>query len=637
MTPLNAVNPLPATDRRFMSGNEAVALGAWEAGCRVAAAYPGTPSTEILEYASGHRDMYTEWSINEKVSLEVAIGASLAGSRALCAMKHVGLNVASDALMTQTLVGVKGGLVIAVADDVGLSSSQNEQDSRFWGRFAHVPILEPADAQEAHDMTMFAFELSERFGTPVILRMTTRVCHVKGVVVPGGERREHILPGGFEKDPARLVMTPANARHRIPLMYQREEQMQQYTEECELNRLTDGDDRRIGFVASGPAYMHVREAFPDAPVLKLGLSYPPPMEKIRELAGQVERLVVVEEVEPVLETEIKAAGIAVTGKEILPRIGELAPQVLRPAIAGLLGEESEPEAPPAPAAPPAKAPEVKLDPATGIQVFPRPPTMCVACPHLGIYYCLSKIKNTSISGDIGCYTLGAGEPWNALDTTICMGASMGVALGLDKGRTEEDEDKKIIAVIGDSTFMHMGMQGLLDITYNQGNVTILLLDNRAVGMTGGQFNPASGRDIHGEEALQVDFRKICEALGVKPERIHEVNPYELPVLFKALREEVKVPEPSVIITNQPCVLVEFYGAQPALTVDEEKCTGCGNCLDVGCPAIFVTRRETVVKPNGKEKELAFVDIDTAACTGCNLCPKTCGPDAIVPLEGFSRQ
>lgn len=618
-----------------MSGNEAVARGAWEAGCRVAAAYPGTPSTEILEYASQHRDMYTEWSINEKVSLEVAIGASLAGSRALCAMKHVGLNVASDALMTQTLVGVKGGLVIVVADDVGLSSSQNEQDSRHWGRFAHVPVLEPSDAQEAHDFTIFAFELSEQFDTPVILRLTTRICHVKGVVTQG-QRSEHINESGFEKNPSRLVMTPANARHRIPVMYQREQQLQAYSEACEFNQLTEGSDRRVGFITSGPAFMHVQEAFPDAPVLKLGLSYPLPMEKIRALAEQVDQLVIAEEVEPILEQEIKAAGIQVLGKEILPRIGELAPQVLRPAIAALLGDEVAEEPEPAPSLA-VKPVEVKLDPATGIKLFPRPPTMCVACPHLGIYYCLSKVKNTNISGDIGCYTLGAGEPWNALDTTICMGASMGVALGMDKGRVEADKNKRIIAVIGDSTFMHMGMQGLLDITYNQGNVTILLLDNQAVGMTGGQLNPASGRDIHGEEALQVDFRKICEALGVKPERIHEVNPYELPVLFKALRQEVKIPEPSVIITNQPCVLVDFYGAQPALTVVDDKCTGCGNCLDVGCPAIFVTRRETVVKPNGKEKELAFVNIDTAACTGCDLCPKTCAPDAIVPLEGFSRQ
>lgn len=632
---MNAVNPLPKADKRFMSGNEAVARGAWEAGCRVAAAYPGTPSTEILEYASQFPEMYSEWSINEKVSLEVAIGASLAGSRALCAMKHVGLNVASDALMTQTLIGVDGGLVIAVADDVGLSSSQNEQDSRFWGRFAHVPVLEPADAQEAYEMTRFAFELSERFSTPVILRLTTRICHVKGVVSPG-ERIDVIRSQGFVKDPVRYVMTPGNARHRIPMMYQREEEMQRYSETCELNRQREGSDRRVGFITSGPVFMHLQEACPDAPMLKLGMSYPVPIEQIRAFAKTVDQLVVAEEVEPILETEIKAAGIAILGKEILPRIGELAPQVLRPAIARLLGEEVVDEAP-APTAVELKAPPMKIDPATGVNLFPRPPTMCVACPHLGIYYCLSKIKNTSISGDIGCYTLGAGHPWNALDTTISMGASMGVALGLDKGRVEADKNKKVVAVIGDSTFMHMGMQGLLDITYNRGNVTILLLDNRAVGMTGGQFNPASGRDIHGEESMQVDFRKLCEALGVKPERIHEVNPYELPVLFKAMRDETKINDTSVIITNQPCVLVEFYGAKPAFTVDEEKCTGCKNCLDLGCPAIHVTRRETVVKPNGKEKELAFVNIDTGACTGCDLCPKTCAPDAILPMADFIRQ
>ncbi|MCG8429083.1 MAG: thiamine pyrophosphate-dependent enzyme, partial [Chromatiales bacterium] len=521
MTTLNAVNPLPAADRQFMSGNEAVARGAWEAGCRVAAAYPGTPSTEILEYASQYSDMYSEWSINEKVSLEVAIGASLAGSRALCAMKHVGLNVASDALMTQTLVGVEGGLVIAVADDVGLSSSQNEQDSRFWGRFAHVPILEPADAQEAYEFTKYAFELSEQFDVPVILRMTTRICHVKGVVTPG-ERVEFAVETGFKKDPSRLVMTPANAKHRIPLMFEREEQIKPFSNEHELNFVKEGSDKRVGYVTSGPTFMHVQEAFPDAPLIKLGLSYPVPIEKIREFAKQVDQLVVVEEVEPILETELKAAGIEVLGKEILPRIGELSPNVLRPAIAGLLGEEYEAPEEPAALTPVQKPVEVELK--VGANLFPRPPTMCVACPHLGIYYCLSKIKKTSISGDIGCYTLGAGHPWNALDTTICMGASMGVALGLDKGRVEADKDKKIIGVIGDSTFMHMGMQGLLDITYNKGNVTILLLDNRAVGMTGGQYNPASGRDIHGEDSLRVDFRKMCEALGVKPERIHEVNP-----------------------------------------------------------------------------------------------------------------
>ncbi len=621
---MSAVNPLPSTDRRFMSGNEAVARGAWEAGCKVAAAYPGTPSTEILEYASAYPEMYSEWSVNEKVSLEVAIGASLAGSRALCAMKHVGLNVAADAMMTQTLIGARGGLVIAVADDVGLSSSQNEQDSRFWGRFAHLPVLEPADAQEAYALTKYAFELSEQFDTPVILRLTTRICHVKGVVTPG-ERVER-LTLGFKKEPARMVMTPGNARHRIPMMYEREQRLREQAERSELNSIKPGNDSRVGFVTSGPTYLHVLESFPAAPTLKLGFSYPPPLEMIRRFAASVDTLVVVEEVEPILETEIKAAGIAAHGKDILPRIGELSPNVLRPAIQALLGE-------PVQTPPPAKPELATLPP---VKVFPRPPTMCVACPHLGIYYCLSKIKKSSISGDIGCYTLGAGHPWNALDTTISMGASMGVALGLDKGRAESEKDQKIIAVIGDSTFLHMGMQGLLDITYNKGNVTVLLLDNRAVGMTGGQDNPGSGRDIHGEEAPRVDFPKLIEALGVKPERIHQLNPYELPTLFKALREEVKINDTSVIITNQPCVLVDFYAAKPPLTVIEDKCTGCSNCLDVGCPAISVTRRETVVKPNGSEKELTFVSIDSAACTGCDLCPKTCGPDAIVPLAEFNR-
>ncbi len=621
---MSAVNPLPQPERRFMSGNEAVARGAWEAGCRVAAAYPGTPATEILEYTATYKDLYAEWSVNEKVALEVAIGASLAGSRALCAMKHVGLNVASDALMTQTLIGVGGGLVVAVADDVGLSSSQNEQDSRHWGRFAHLPVLEPADAQEAYEMTREAFALSEQFDTPVLLRLTTRICHVKGVVVTG--EREERLVKGFQKNPARMVMTPMNAGRRIPLMLAREEQLRAFAEVTDLNRLEAGKDLRIGFVTSGPTYLHVLESFPDAPLVKLGFSYPPPLGLIRALAAQVEHLVVVEEVEPLLEQEIRAAGIPVHGKDLLPRMGELAPHILRPAIRAFLGEPAELE----------PAPKRPLAFTTPVQVFPRPPTMCVACPHLGIYYCLSKIKNTQIAGDIGCYTLGAGHPWNALDTCISMGASMGVALGLDKGRSAADKDKRVLAVIGDSTFLHMGMQGLLDIVYNRGNVTILLLDNSAVGMTGGQEHPGTGRDIHGLEAPKINFRKLVEALGVKPERVHEVNPYELPVLFKALREEVKVEDTSVIITNQPCVLTGRYRNKPPYAVDEEKCTGCSNCLAVGCPAIAVTRRETVVKPNGTEKELTFVAIDSAACTGCDLCPGTCGPEAILPLTAFNR-
>jgi indolepyruvate ferredoxin oxidoreductase alpha subunit len=531
-------------------------------------------------------------------------------------MKHVGMNVASDALMTLTLTGVIGGLVIAIADDVGLSSSQNEQDSRYWGRFAHIPVLEPSDSQEAYEMTKFAYELSEKFQVPVLLRMTTRINHVKALVTVG-EREAHVA-AGFQKNPARWVMTPSGAGKRIPLMFDRDVALRQVAEASDLNRIEPGSDRRVGFIASGTAYMHVKECFPDAPVLKLGFSCPLPVEKARQLAALADRVVVVEEVEPLVETELKAAGLQVLGKDVLPRSGELAPHVLRPAIARLLGEPIPEVTVPAP-----------------MQVFPRPPTMCVACPHLGVYYTLSQIKNLTISGDIGCYTLGAGHPWNALDTTISMGASMGIALGLDKGRGESDKDKRILAVIGDSTFLHMGMQGLLDIVYNKGNVTVLLLDNRAVGMTGGQNNPGNGYDIYDNEAPRIDFVKLVESLGVKKERVHKVDPYQLPVLFKTIREEVKVPEVSVIITDQPCVLTKAYHAMKPYEVIDDKCTGCGNCIDVGCPAIHVTRRGKQVKASGREVDLAFVRIESSVCTGCGLCVQPCAPEAIVHYEPVS--
>jgi indolepyruvate ferredoxin oxidoreductase alpha subunit len=610
--------PAPAQTRLLMSGNDAVARAVWEAGVRVAAGYPGTPATEMLEVISTYPDLYAEWSVNEKVSLEVAFGAAMAGSRSFCAMKHVGLNVASDALMTMTLTGVAGGLVIAVADDVGLSSSQNEQDSRFWGRFAHLPVLEPADSQEAHAFTIAAFDLSERFQCPVIVRLTTRVCHVKALVTVGERNARPVA--GFTKDVGRWVMVPGAAGRRLPLMFERENKLRAEAEVSPLNFIEPGSDKRVGFVTSGPAYMHVRESFPNAPVLKLGLSCPLPFELIGKFARECEKLVVVEEVEPLIETEIKAQGIKAIGKEILPRSGELSPAVLKPAIARLLGE-------PVPAATAAVA--------KPMPVFPRPPTMCVACPHLGVYYTLAQMRNATISGDIGCYTLGFGEPWNALDACISMGASMGMALGLDKGRAESEADKKVVAVIGDSTFMHMGMQGLLDIVYNRGNVTVLILDNRAVGMTGGQNNPGNGRGIHGEEAPRVDFATLVKALGVREERVHVVDPYELPTLFKTLRQETKVAEPSVIITNQPCVLGDDYKPRKPFKVVEEHCTGCGNCVDVGCPAIHVTRRDKVVKLSGREVERSFVRIESSVCTGCGLCTTPCAPVAIVPVDAFA--
>ncbi len=612
-----AVMPAPAQSRLLLSGNEAVSRAVWEAGVRVAAAYPGTPSTEILEVLATMPDMHTEWSVNEKVSLEVALGASMAGARSFCAMKHVGMNVASDCLMTATITGAHGGLVIAIADDVGMSSSQNEQDSRVWARFAHIPMFEPADSQEAYAMTLAAYEFSERHQTPVLLRLTTRICHVKGLVTVG-TRVEH-EPKGFEKTPERWVMVPAHAKARIPGVFAREAAMRAEAETLPINSVEKGSDRAVGFVTSGPAYMHVKEAFPDAPVLKLGLSYPWPLEMVRAFATTCDKLVVVEETEPLLETELKAAGIACHGKDILPRVGELAPQVIKPLVDHLTGR--------GPAVPP---PAIQAP-----KVFPRPPTLCASCPHMGIYYTLSQIKNIIVTGDIGCYTLGAGHPWNALDTTICMGASMGVALGIDKGRGEADKNKRVLAVIGDSTFMHMGMQGLLDITYNRGNITVLLLDNNTVGMTGGQQTPASGRDIHNQPAPRINLTKVVEALGVNPERIKEVDPYELPVLFKAIREEIKIDEPSVIIARRPCVLIDDFKPFRPFLVEEDKCTGCGNCIEVGCPAIHVSRREKAVKASGREVELAFVNIDSQACTGCGLCVQPCAPDAIqhVPVTG----
>ncbi|MCB2100687.1 MAG: indolepyruvate ferredoxin oxidoreductase subunit alpha [Rhodobacterales bacterium] len=620
---MNLMTPPRAETRLLMSGNEAVARGAWEAGVAVAAAYPGTPSTEILESLTRYPDLHAQWSTNEKVALEVAIGASMVGARGLAAMKQVGLNVASDPLMSITLAGVVGGLVIAVADDIGISSSQNEQDSRHWGRFGHMPVLEPADTQEALEMTRAAFDISERFQTPVILRLTTRICHVKGVVTVG-QRQAHDAQG-FHTDPNRWVMTPKTAKLRQPQYLERDAALRAFAAETDLNRVEDGPDRRVGFVTSGPAAMHVREAFPNAPVFKLGLGHPLPLDGLRAFAETVETLVVAEETEPLVETEIRAAGIPARGKDLLPRIGELLPDVLRPALASLIKPgliEPGETAAARPAPPPA--------------LFPRPPTMCAACPHSGMALVLSRLRrNVTVLGDIGCYALMSGPPWNAMDTAVCMGSSMGISLGVDKGLKwgggEADANKHLVAIIGDSTFLHTGIQGLLDIVYNGGDVTVVIADNRAVGMTGGQDHPASGRDARGEEAPRVDFAALVAALGVPADRIHEVDPYEIPTLFKTTRDAIRAPGVSVLITNRPCVLTDRYAPLGPLFVDADACSGCANCLDVGCPLISVTDRETVTLKTGKTKDLAYVTIDSASCTGCGICVKTCADDAILPL------
>jgi indolepyruvate ferredoxin oxidoreductase alpha subunit len=618
---MTAVATASAATRHLLSGNDAIARGAWEMGVRVATSYPGTPATEILETLSAYADVHTQFSVNEKVAMEVAIGAAISGARAMCSMKHVGMNVASDAFMTFTLTGTIGGMVIVVADDVGLSSSQNEQDSRFWGRFGHMPILEPADSQEAYAMTREAFALSERFATPVILRTTTRICHVKAMVTVG-HREVRPIPG-FKPDPQHWVMVPGNAQRRLPLLHQRDCALAAFAEDSPLNLIEAGSDRRIGFITSGPTYLHLREAFPDAPILKLGFSHPLPMGLVRKFAAGVETVMVAEETEPLMETEIKAAGIDVHGKDVLPRTGELLPQVISRAIKGFLGETENADV--AGARPP-------------IQVFPRPPTLCAACPHLAVYFALSHLRDrVLIAGDIGCYTLGAGHPWNALDTCISMGASMGVALGLDLARPDEDKSKSVVAVIGDSTFLHMGMQGLLNITYSRGNVTVLLLDNRTTGMTGGQNHPGSGRDLHGDPAPQVDFPKLVEALGVAKERIRVIDAYELPTLYKAIRQEIAVPEPSVIITQRPCTLIDSFERRAPVRLEEDRCTGCGSCTDVGCPAISVIRRDKQIKPGGQEVDLTFVAIDGNICTGCRMCAEICGANAIVSTVSISTE
>ena len=609
---MSAVLKPAVAAREFLSGNEAVARGAWEAGVEVAAAYPGTPSTEVLETLAQLPGVYAEWSTNEKVALEVALGASMTGRRAITAMKHVGMNVAADSLMTMGLVGVKAGLVVAVSDDVGFSSSQNEQDTRFWGRFVHLPVFEPADAAEAHAMTRDAFELSERYEVPVLLRLTTRISHVRRTVHTGERERLDPRRHGYQKDVARWIITPNHVGKRLELRAARDAALAAETVQSAWNAITLGTDRRLGFVVSGPAVHVVREAFPDAPLLKLGFSHPLPVGLARRFAGTVERLLVVEEVEPIVENELKAAGLAVHGKDVLPLQGEITVAVLERAVGRLIGAEA-----------------VEPTRARKAGVFPRPPTLCAGCPYMGVYFWLGQLKDTIICGDIGCYTLGCGAPWNAMDSIISMGASLGVAHGMAKAFEGDPKAKPVLAVIGDSTFLHTGMPALANITYHGGNVTVLLLDNRSTAMTGGQNNPGTGRKLDGSPAPRLDFAGLVAALGVRPERIRVVDPYELPSFFKVLREEMKAPEPSVIITTRPCVLTEDFERRRPLKVLEERCNGCARCLDVGCPAITVTKRERQTRSTGKVVDLAWVRIERAMCTGCDLCAKACARGAIV--------
>lgn len=561
--------------KEIMSGNEAIARGAYESGVSVAVAYPGTPSTEILENIAQHPSIRAQWSPNEKVALEVGIGASLAGARVLVAMKHVGLNVAADPWLTIAYTGVNGGLVLVSADDPGMHSSQNEQDNRFYARMAGVPMLEPADSQEAKEFVGLALRISEEYDTPVLLRTTTRIAHSKGLVELG-ERREHPFRP-YTKDPKKYVMIPAHGRLRHQAAADRLAKLTRLAEEIPANKV----ERRgkVGVITAGVCYQYVRETLPEASVLKLGLTYPLPKDKICTFAQQVDELYVIEELEPFLEEQIRAMGISVKGKELTGVLGELDQK----RLAVSLGLE---------------------DPPPSASAVSRPPVLCPGCPHRGVFYVLRRLRLT-VMGDIGCYSLGALPPLDAMDTCICMGSSIGSALGMEKADPAWAE--RCVAVIGDSTFLHSGMTPLLDVVYNGGSTTVLILDNSTTAMTGHQDHPASGRTLGGDPAPKVDLEMLIRALGVR--RVQRVDAYDLAAIRRAVREETAAPEPSVIIVSRSCAL-RTSPARP-LVVDEAKCNGCHACLKLGCPAIQEGAR-----------------IDPHLCRGCGLCSQVCPRGAI---------
>jgi indolepyruvate ferredoxin oxidoreductase alpha subunit len=583
--------------KEILSGNEAIARGAYEAGVRVASAYPGTPSTEILENIVQYKGIDASWAPNEKVALEVAIGASIGGGRALAAMKHVGVNVAADPLFTLSYTGVKGGLVLVTADDPELHSSQNEQDNRNYAKFAKIPMLEPADSQECLVYTKLAFDISEKFDTPVLLRTTTRISHSKSVT----ETSEPVtdLPDAkLERNASKYVMLPGNARVRHRLVERRLDDLKKHAETFDINRM-EIRDSSIGVITSGISYQYVREALPEASVLKLGMVYPLPDQIIRDFAAKVRKIYVVEELDPFIEEQVRCLGVDIVGKEILPICGELTPAILRQSF----GLENP----------------VSVD----TENLPsRPPNMCPGCPHRGVFFILNKL-GAFVAGDIGCYTLGFMPPLSAMDTCICMGASIGNATGITKVLSAE-EQKKVVAVIGDSTFLHSGMTGLLDMVGGKAPATVIILDNRITAMTGRQENPASGYTLMGEEAFQVDFPSLVRALGVR--HVRSVDPYDIDETRRAIEEEMNRPEPSVIITNRPCVLIKrpgiFKRGEPVL-VDQDVCKGCKACVKLGCPAI-------VWQTGSDGKGKAF--IEPLLCSGCDVCVQLCKFMAIKAAE-----
>jgi indolepyruvate ferredoxin oxidoreductase alpha subunit len=578
----------------LLSGNEAIALGAYHSGIKVASAYPGTPSTEILENLSQFEGVYAEWSPNEKVAMEVGIGACLGGVRALVSMKHVGLNVAADPFFTGSYIGVRGGLVVVSADDPGMHSSQNEQDSRYYALAAKVPMLEPADSQEGYEFIGEAVEISEQYDTPVLLRVTTRISHSKGVVVHNGKRKTVGHDLGFQKNAPKYVMVPAYARGRHVQVEGRMERLKVLSEEIHINRIEWGD-KNLGIISSGVAYQYAKEVFPGASFLKLGMTNPLPRQMVQEFAKEVEQVIVVEELDPYLETQVKAMGIPARGKECLPLCGELTPEIV---FEGITGHKAK----------------LQEDPGDRPTLPPRPPALCPGCPHSGTFYTIKKLK-LAVIGDIGCYTLSVAPPLETMDSCVCMGASIGMAHGLEKAQGGTGKSQ-CVAVLGDSTFLHSGITPLMNVAYNRGHSTTIILDNRTTAMTGLQDHPATGKTLQGEASPAIDFEMLGKALGIAS--VRTVDPYNMKELEKVLREEIEAPHSSLIIASRPCILLRKGEKRIPKRIDLEKCAGCQLCIKIGCPAISETLE-------GKAQ------IDSVICNGCPICEQVCKLDAIQEL------
>ena len=569
--------------KKLLLANEAVARGLYEAGVKVVSSYPGTPSTEITEAASKYDEIYTEWAPNEKVALEVAASSAIAGARSFCAMKHVGLNVASDPLFTTSYIGVNAGFVIAVADDPGMHSSQNEQDSRYYATSAKIMMLEPSDSQEAKDFTKKAFELSERFDTPILLRLSTRVSHSQSLTTL--EDRMDVPLKDYVKNPKKNVMMPAMAKVRHEIVEERVIKQKEYAFLSELNKICI-KNKDIGFISSGIAFQYAREALPDASYLKLGITYPISEELLKKFASSVKKIYVIEELEPIIETACKACGIEVTGKQLLPVTGEYSVELLRNRLFG-------------------QKPYNCMEGYDMSKVPGRPPVMCPGCPHRGIFYVLKRLKLT-VTGDIGCYTLAALQPLAAMDTSICMGSGITSLHGFNKARGDEYM-KKCVGVIGDSTFVHSGITGLIDIVYNKGVGTVIVLDNSITGMTGHQNNPLNGLDIKNNPAKQIDPVMLAKSIGI--ERVRIIDPFDVEEAMAVIKEEVNAMEPSLIISRRPCALLKTVKYKGCVTVDRDKCTKCKMCMSLGCPAISFKNNK--------------IEIDTSLCNGCGLCVNVC--------------